>query len=113
MFLKDGNIKEFGYEVSFSDFMNYVDEIREEGVSVDIHSNAISTLVHFDQFDVGILEWKNNKRQLLLEDLTEQVCGIFINMKYITKVVRGIGFYADQFILIVQDNLMYRFIVEC
>lgn len=112
MFLKDGNIKEFGIEVGFQEFMNYVDEIREEGVSVDIHSLAISTLIHFDQFDAGILKYKNNKRQLLLEDLTEQVCGIFIDMKYITKVIMGVGFFADQFILIVQNNLMYRFIVE-
>jgi hypothetical protein len=112
MFLKDGNLEEFGEEVSFSDFMDYVDEVREEGVSVDIHSSAISTLIHFDQFDAGVLKWKNNKRQLLLEDLTEQVCGIFIDMKYITKVIMGLGFYSDQYILILKHNIMYRFIVE-
>lgn len=112
MFLKDGNIKEFGVEVGFQEFELYLNKVSEKTITLDIHG-VVQTQVTFEQFCWCITEYKHsNKRTLVFEDLTEQICSVFIDMKDIKHIVKGVGFYQDSYILILKHNIMYRFIVE-
>ncbi|AJA49555.1 hypothetical protein CPAST_c34940 [Clostridium pasteurianum DSM 525 = ATCC 6013] len=112
MFLKDGNYNEFGIEVSFNEFELYLNEISEETITLDIHG-IVQTQVTFEQFCWYINEYKHsNKRTLVLEDLTESICSVFIDMKDIKHIIKGVHFYEDSYILILKHNIMYRLIVE-
>lgn len=112
MFLKDGNYNEFGVEVSFQEFQDYMNEISEQTITLDIHG-VVQTQVTFEQFCWYITEYKHsNKRTLVLEDLTESICSVFIDMKDIKKIVMGVGFYEGSYILILKHNIMYRILVE-
>ncbi|AGK97652.1 hypothetical protein [Clostridium pasteurianum] len=112
MFLKDGNYKEFGVEVGFQEFELYLNEVSEETITLDIHG-VVQTQVTFEDFGWYIDEYKHsNKRVLILDDLTEQICSVLIDMKDINKIIQGVGFYEGSYILILKHNIMYRFIVE-
>lgn len=112
MFLKDGNIKEFGFEVGFQEFELYLNEVSEKVVTLDIHG-IVNTQMTFEDFGWYIDEYKHSsKKVLILDDLTEQICPVLIDMKDIKKIIQGVGFYEDSYILILKHNIMYRFIVE-
>jgi hypothetical protein len=112
MFLKDGNYKEFGFEVGFQEFELYLNEVSEKVVTLDIHG-IVKTQMTFEDFGWYIDEYKkSNNKILVLDDLTEQICSVLIDMKDIKKIIQGVGFFQDQYILILKHNIMYRFIVE-
>lgn len=111
MFIKNGNIKEFGVKTNFQELKDFLNESKDESLVIDIHG-VVQTLVSFSSFDWNVINRKNNKKELWLEDLYEQNCPIFINMKDIKKIIKGVNFFADQYILILKHNIMYHLYVE-
>lgn len=106
MFIKNGNIKEFGIEVRFQKFMEYLDEIEEEFISIDI-SGVVNTTLYLHVFS-SYINKNIDKKQLKFDDISEQGNFVFINLQDIRKIVCGEGIFCDQYILILKHNIMYR-----
>lgn len=114
MFIKDGNYNEFGIKTNFQEFKKFLNESINENLVIDIHG-VVQTLVNLNCFGWDIVKHKDNRRELWLDDVSQETCPIFVNMKDIKHIIRGTGFYSmlsDQYILILKHNIMYHLYVE-
>lgn len=102
MFIKSGETEEFGIEVGFESFQGFLTEIEEEFISIDI-SGVVNTTLYLNVFSSYI-----GKKELKFDDISEQGNFLSINKKDIRKIVSGQGIFEDQYILVLEGNIMYR-----